>query len=185
MFFTHFLMMGSFFLMLLVAFAVAGVLIGLQRGLSCRWMLGVIALSVLGLWSLLFSLAAIAVACLAPVDKKRAGGSECCACSCSRKSDDECACKCKAGECADKCAEECADKCAVKAAAKPASQDRYDEIERLFRLKETGALTEAEFTHEKRRILGIPADETAPAAECPKDAACAAPSVAEELAERK
>lgn len=178
MFFTHFLMMGSFFLMLLVAFAVAGVLIGLQRGLSCRWMLGVIALSVLGLWSLLFSLAAIAVACLAPVDKKRAGGSECCTCSCSRKSDDECTCKCKAGECADKCADECA----VKAAAKPASQDRYDEIERLHRLKETGALTEAEFTHEKRRILGIPADEAAPAAECPKGAA---PSVAEELAERK
>lgn len=167
MFFSHFLMMGSFFLMLLVAFAVAGVLIALQRGLSCRWMLGVIALSVLGLWSLLFSLAAIAVACLAPVDKKRAG--------------DECSCKCRAGECTEKHDDEST----VKAAAKPASQDRYDEIERLFRLKETGALTEAEFTLEKRRILGIPADEAAPAAECPKEAACAAPSVAQELAERK
>lgn len=173
MFFSHFLMMGSFFLMLLVAFAVAGVLIALQRGLSCRWMLGVIALSVLGLWSLLFSLAAIAVACLAPVDKKCAGGSGCCGSKDSRPCCDEGTRQCRSGE------------CDVNAASKPASQDRYDEIERLFRLKDAGALTEAEFTLEKRRILGIPADEAAPAAECPKDAACAAPGVAEELARRK
>lgn len=48
----------------------------------------------------------------------------------------------------------CDTKAQPKAAGAP--PDKYGELEKLKRLLDTGALTEAEFDSEKRKVLGVP-----------------------------